>query len=378
MELDCWDGPGNTPIIYHGRTLTSKILFRDAIEAIKRYAFVASVSPLILSLEIHCSPSQQEVMANLLVQVFGEMLVSSPLDENFESIPSPKMLERRVLIKGKLITGIGELDSDEEQSPKSFVINNVGFRTSITQSLGLEPKKREFSKSLSDLIIYFKGQPWRTLEANQFTPKDLLFNQIVSITDRKAFTMMSVIKDIAKSNMVRVYPSIIRVNSSNFDPLPFWFTGIQMVALNFQTNDRAMDLNQAMFDSNGKYGYVLKPEILLGSPLRKQVKIRLMIISAQHIPKPATVESFRAEVSLEVISVGEDTVRYKTIPMKTNGFNCIWRQPVEISVSCPKMSFLRCIFPKFRFQINDIDNNSLGAGPYGAATISLSALSPGS
>ncbi|ELU11921.1 hypothetical protein CAPTEDRAFT_81180, partial [Capitella teleta] len=29
VELDCWDGPNNEPIIYHGHTLTSKILFKD-------------------------------------------------------------------------------------------------------------------------------------------------------------------------------------------------------------------------------------------------------------------------------------------------------------------------------------------------------------
>lgn len=27
MELDCWDGDGKEPIIYHGHTLTSRIFF---------------------------------------------------------------------------------------------------------------------------------------------------------------------------------------------------------------------------------------------------------------------------------------------------------------------------------------------------------------
>lgn len=39
VELDCWDGSDNEPVIYHGYTLTSKILFKDAIQAIKEYAF---------------------------------------------------------------------------------------------------------------------------------------------------------------------------------------------------------------------------------------------------------------------------------------------------------------------------------------------------
>uniref|UniRef100_A0A8D0BJK6 Phosphoinositide phospholipase C n=1 Tax=Salvator merianae TaxID=96440 RepID=A0A8D0BJK6_SALMN len=41
VELDCWEGSNGEPIIYHGHTLTSKILFRDVIESIRDYAFKA-------------------------------------------------------------------------------------------------------------------------------------------------------------------------------------------------------------------------------------------------------------------------------------------------------------------------------------------------
>jgi hypothetical protein len=47
VELDCWDGapnvpegnPGDEPIITHGHTLCTKILFKDVIEAIRRSSF---------------------------------------------------------------------------------------------------------------------------------------------------------------------------------------------------------------------------------------------------------------------------------------------------------------------------------------------------
>lgn len=39
VELDIWDGSDGEPVIYHGYTLTSKILFKDAIQAINEYAF---------------------------------------------------------------------------------------------------------------------------------------------------------------------------------------------------------------------------------------------------------------------------------------------------------------------------------------------------
>ena len=42
VELDCWDGDFGEPIVYHGHTLTSKILFKDVIEAVNKYAFEVS------------------------------------------------------------------------------------------------------------------------------------------------------------------------------------------------------------------------------------------------------------------------------------------------------------------------------------------------
>ncbi|KAI9138855.1 hypothetical protein BKA69DRAFT_1126984 [Paraphysoderma sedebokerense] len=67
VELDCWDGPNNEPVIYHGHTLTSKIFFRDVIEVIKKYGFEAS--PL------------QNKIAHILKTVLGDMLVVEPINQ---------------------------------------------------------------------------------------------------------------------------------------------------------------------------------------------------------------------------------------------------------------------------------------------------------
>ena len=42
VTVDCWDGPNNEPIIYHGHTLTSKIKFADVIKAVDAHAFTVS------------------------------------------------------------------------------------------------------------------------------------------------------------------------------------------------------------------------------------------------------------------------------------------------------------------------------------------------
>jgi phosphatidylinositol phospholipase C, delta len=42
LELDCHNGSDGEPQVYHGKTLTSRIYFKDIIIAVKKYAFVKS------------------------------------------------------------------------------------------------------------------------------------------------------------------------------------------------------------------------------------------------------------------------------------------------------------------------------------------------
>ena len=105
LLVDCWDGGDSydeEPIIYHGWTMTSKILFKDVIhDAIKKYAFFKSDYPLILSIENHCSIEYQDKMASHLEEILGDMLYQEQVDENLQTLPSPEDLKGKVLIKAK-------------------------------------------------------------------------------------------------------------------------------------------------------------------------------------------------------------------------------------------------------------------------------------
>lgn len=102
LEIDCWDGK-KVPSVTHGYTFVPFEEFKAVAKAIEECAFVTSELPVILSLEMHCSPPQQHQIAELLIQHLGGMLMSY---DEFCSIESPKSLpisalKRRVLVKGK-------------------------------------------------------------------------------------------------------------------------------------------------------------------------------------------------------------------------------------------------------------------------------------
>ncbi|XP_074617747.1 1-phosphatidylinositol 4,5-bisphosphate phosphodiesterase gamma-1-like [Acropora palmata] len=115
LELDCWDGPDGLPIITHGHTLVSRIKFVEVVRAIKDNAFVASDYPLILSLENHCSIPQQKVMAQTFQDIFGDCLLSQPIDGNAKEMPSPTALRNKIILKHK------KLPKDQTQAAETTV-----------------------------------------------------------------------------------------------------------------------------------------------------------------------------------------------------------------------------------------------------------------
>lgn len=88
-------------MIFHGKTLTSKVSLRQVCEAIKKYGFVSSPYPVIISAEIHCGLHQQEMMADIMMSVFGDALVQAPIDGRpmLPTLPSPEDLKGRILLK---------------------------------------------------------------------------------------------------------------------------------------------------------------------------------------------------------------------------------------------------------------------------------------
>eukprot|EP00929_Paragymnodinium_shiwhaense_P109170 TRINITY_DN7551_c0_g1_i2.p1 TRINITY_DN7551_c0_g1~~TRINITY_DN7551_c0_g1_i2.p1 ORF type:complete len:279 (+),score=37.26 TRINITY_DN7551_c0_g1_i2:1309-2145(+) len=128
----------------------------------------------------------------------------------------------------------------------------------------------------------------------------------------------------------RAYPSPLRVTSTNFDPMLAWASGVQMVALNYQTADHPMLLNLALF-SDRTCGYRLKSRRARGEPamLRGMTmisKIKVHVVSGMRLPRAASTNARRLnKVSSPYVVVSLTTTEgkqeRKSAVVRRNGFD---------------------------------------------------------
>jgi hypothetical protein len=359
--VDCWDGKDNDPIIYHGHTLTSKIRFRDVIQCIKESAIVKSPYPIILSLETHCCEEQQNTMADIMIEIFGDLLVLPTQIDNgsITKFPSPNELKNKIVIKGKRCSNIEEDDDtdsdgdfeslDKEETTEWYQVFNEAPPTESKRGSKSNTKrkssKHKTSKKLSD-ITFLAAQSYKNELAKEWF-KMHSFSETKLERFYKSDTERLI--QFNRTNFSRIYPKGTRFASTNYDPIPSWATGCQMVSMNYQTDDRYMRLNNIKFEQNGHSGYILKPErIRTGTcdflTARPTHRVTITIISAEHIPKQN--ESTKGEVidpfvKIMVYGPDPDCHYIRTQPVINNGFNPVWNEQCELDIHHMDLSMLR-------------------------------------
>uniref|UniRef100_A0A8C2BAH4 1-phosphatidylinositol 4,5-bisphosphate phosphodiesterase gamma n=1 Tax=Cyprinus carpio TaxID=7962 RepID=A0A8C2BAH4_CYPCA len=213
-------------------------------------------------------------------------------------------------------------------------------------------EKEEVASEMSELVVYCQPLSKDKDRFDNYTYKQVrsfVENKIPSRSKSTQFMLYN------RKALSRVYPKGPRVDSSNYDPYPLWMCGCHMVALNFQTADKYMQLNNALFSLNGGTGYVLQPEQMRSDsydPYQEKKNIRftvtIRVIGARHLPKPgrSIASPF---VEIELCGQSEDN-KFKTIVCHDNGLNPIWLgpncQPSEaftFSVYEPDLTFLRFV-----------------------------------
>lgn len=361
VELDCWDGKEGEPIIFHGHTLTSKIRFKDVIHCVAQHAFVSSEYPVILSLEMHCSLPQQDKIAQYLIEILGPMLVLPTEVESNSELPSPAKLRKRILIKGKRIRSTsGQTDTDNFDDDDEDLDSVVDDELDISDEQEVRDYKK-MKKSHVQVKVSENLSNITALSAVSFKPP-LIHDEChrmhsfsetrIARFEKKPFDYMA-LTQYNTTQLSRVYPKGTRFGSSNYDPLPAWNAGCQLVALNYQTNCRFLRFNLNKFAENGNTGYLLKPSFLrdptrifdIESMNRPSYHFKVTVVSGETLPKP--MQSSKGEVvdpfvRLQLYGTTRDSsVLFDTKTIWDNGFNPVWNEACQFDVFCLDLAHLR-------------------------------------
>lgn len=188
----------------------------------------------------------------------------------------------------------------------------------------------------------FNHQCYQCSSINENTAKKLCRKQPLALVSH------------TQTQLMRTYPAGMRIDSSNFNPVIFWAFGIQMAALNYQTEDPPLQLNTALFESNGKCGFVLKPDVMWDrshvmyrrfNPWDKEFdglhssQLLINIVSGQYICQSNINASTYVEV--EIIGIPIDCNKQKTKVILKNALNPIWNDTFVFRVMFSDLAFIR-------------------------------------
>uniref|UniRef100_A0A7N8XC60 Phosphoinositide phospholipase C n=1 Tax=Mastacembelus armatus TaxID=205130 RepID=A0A7N8XC60_9TELE len=247
---------------------------------------------------------------------------------------------------------------------------------------GRKRKTMKLSRDLSNLVVFTNSVASQEC-LNEGTPGDVLSfseTRAQSLVNHKAEQFLG----FNQRQLSRIYPSAYRIDSSNFNPQFYWNVGCQLVALNYQTEGRMMQLNRAKFMVNGGIGYVLKPPPMCkGSfnpfsddplPAYPKKQLVLKIISGQQLPKPPdSMLGDRGEiidpfVEVEIIGLPVDCCKEQTRVVDDNGFNPVWEESLSFTLHMAEMALVRFLV---------WDHDPIGRDFIGQRTVAFSSLMPG-
>lgn len=264
-------------------------------------------------------------------------------------LPSPEELRGMVVIKGKRPP---EPDEGVSESTAKILVDdyddgydscNEEKPSSNKSQVGKSGKKTKDKKHVVQselrMVTLLHGAKFKNfdtsieqLPSNMHSIGETKITEIVVKTEENA----SMWREYNQHHMTRTYPAGSRVDSSNYNPILAWAMGCQLVALNFQTHDCNLTLNDGLFRQAGKCGYVPKPASLLGGSKPGKKMVKISVLSARCLPKPKGAKTGElidpyVQIDLHDVRVAdsgtEEHVKesFKTSTVDNNGFCPVWK-----------------------------------------------------
>lgn len=387
IELDIWPNPTKDNVhVLHGGTLTAPVELIKCLRSIKAHAFDASDYPVVITLEDHLTPDLQAKVAEMVTQIFGDILFT-PGPDGIKEFPSPESLKRRVIISTKppkeyleaKEAAEKEIDlpkdkgaPDEEAWGKEVPslkrdieiddkVDDINVEDDEEEenSDGVDKPQEKAAPEYKRLIAIHAGKPKGGLADSLKVDPDKVRRLSLSEQqlEKAIITHAREIVRFTQRNILRVYPKGVRIDSSNYNPLIGWSHGAQMVAFNMQGYGRSLWVMQGMFRANGGCGYVKKPEFLLKSgpdsaifdpkssrPIKTTLKVTVYMGEGWYYDFKHThfdtysPPDFYARVG--IAGVPADTIMKKTKTLEDN-WAPAWNEVFEFPLTVPELALLR-------------------------------------
>ncbi|OAD62421.1 1-phosphatidylinositol 4,5-bisphosphate phosphodiesterase classes I and II [Eufriesea mexicana] len=247
-----------------------------------------------------------------------------------------------------------ESSTEEDESNVEDIKLRIGDKVPAPDKVASSTKETEAGAEISALVNYVQPVHFNSFESAE--KKNRMY-EMSSFDEKQATTLLKErpleFVNYNKHQLSRVYPAGTRFDSSNFMPQVFWNAGCQLVALNYQTLDLAMQLNLGIFEYNQRCGYLLKPEFMRRKDQRLDPfaestvdgiiagTVHIHVISAQFL----TDKRVGTYVEVDMYGLPADTVRkkFRTKIVPNNGINPVYDEEPFIfkKVVLPELASIR-------------------------------------
>ncbi|KAI0889385.1 PLC-like phosphodiesterase [Annulohypoxylon maeteangense] len=385
VEIDAWDNEDNKeePKVTHGYTLVSHIPFRAVCETIRdvidREATQSTnaqgyrAAPIMLSLENHCNAQGQLRLVEIMKEVFGDRLLSKAVREKGHREQEGDSDPVTLAELGSKIVLIVEyhLPDEEDISDEENDTSPEDEEEKQARAAYLAKKKATVSGAiipeLAELGVYAQSVKPKDNSWFESVLKDGPHDHLINVSETGlASKMPGSNEKIAEHNsrhLMRVFPKGTRITSKNLKQVPFWGIGAHICAMNWQTFNASMQINEALF--SGTDGYVLKPAALrAGGSMNintgRRKRLLLHVAGATDLPVPEGVDKDDVKPYVTCTIVHTDELggahpKRKTSPYKQHrlGFlhrgenppatDPIWNEVLEWEYDDNELVFLRIL-----------------------------------
>ncbi|KAK2641007.1 hypothetical protein Ddye_022770 [Dipteronia dyeriana] len=395
IELDLWPNSSkNDVLVLHGRTLTAPVKLIKCLKAIKEFAFSASPYPVIVTLEDHLTTDLQAKVAQMITQIFGEMLYYSE-SECLKELPSPEELKYRIIISTKPPKEKLESKSINGRKHKKKYSKGEDLskkeQSNLTSNQADDHQKSEHNNHFDEHneACNCKSHPFEApaykrliaITAGKLTDKlkkELKFElekvRRVSLSEDK-FKRASVsygtdVVRFTQKSILRIFPKQTRFNSSNYNPITGWIHGAQMVAFNMQGHGKYLWLMQGMFRANAGCGYVKKPNFFMNVgpdgqvfnpkeklPVKKTLKVKVYMGDGWHSDFNQTQFKFGSPpqfyARIGIAGVSADKTMKKTKKRVVGSWRPVWDEEFAFPLTVPELALLRIEVCKYNMPEQD-------------------------